>query len=56
MGDKVYKPIIKEGDHLLSSKETPGRVRGLTRDENNQNPDIIEWEEVDEQLDLDEYE
>ncbi|MDE7432425.1 MAG: hypothetical protein K2N34_11015 [Lachnospiraceae bacterium] len=47
MGEKVYKPIIKEGDHLIRSKDNPNRVRGLTRDENNQNPDIIEWEEYD---------
>lgn len=48
MGEKVYKPIIREGDHLIRSKENPNRVRGLTRDRNNQNPDIIEWEEYDE--------
>lgn len=48
MGEKVYKPIIREGDHLILSKENPNRVRGLTRDRNNQNPDIIEWEEYDE--------
>ena len=47
MSKKVYRPILKEGDHLLKSKENPDRVRGLARDENNQNPDIIEWEEVD---------
>ena len=47
MGEKVYKPIIREGDHLIHSKDNPNRVRGLTRDENNQNPDIIEWEEFD---------
>jgi ferritin len=47
MGDKVYKPIIKDGDHIIHSKENPERVRGLTRDENNQNPNIIEWEELD---------
>lgn len=47
MGEKVYKPIVKEGDHLIRSKDNPDRVRGLTRDENNQNPDIIEWEEYD---------
>lgn len=45
MGEKVYKPIVKDGDHLIRSKDNPDRVRGLTRDENNQNPDIIEWEE-----------
>lgn len=47
MGEKIYKPIVKEGDHLIRSKDNPDRVRGLTRDENNQNPDIIEWEEYD---------
>lgn len=47
MGEKVYKPIVKDGDHLIRSKDNPDRVRGLTRDENNQNPDIIEWEECD---------
>ena len=47
MGEKVYKPIVKDGDHLIRSKDNPDRVRGLTRDENNQNPDIIEWEEYD---------
>ena len=57
MGDKVYKPIVKEGDHLIRSKDNPDRVRGLTRDENNQNPDIIEWEEYDvEDLRSDDYE
>lgn len=57
MGDKVYKPIVKEGDHLIRSKDNPDRVRGLTRDENNQNPDIIEWEEYDvEGLRSDDYE
>ena len=47
MGEKVSKPIVKDGDHLIRSKDNPDRVRGLTRDENNQNPDIIEWEEYD---------
>lgn len=47
MGDKVYKPIIKDNDHLIRSKNNPNRVRGLTRDENNKNQDIIEWEEYD---------
>lgn len=47
MGEIVYKPIVKDGNHLLRSKDNPDRVRGLTRDENNQNPDIIEWEEYD---------
>ena len=57
MGEKVYKPIVKEGDHLIRSKDNPDRVRGLTRDENNQNPDIIEWEEYDvDDLRSDDYE
>ncbi len=47
MGKKVYTPKIKDGDHLLRSKDNPDCVRGLTRDENNRNPDIIEWEEHD---------
>lgn len=47
MGEKVYKPIVKEGDHLIRSKNNPNCVRGLTRDENNQNPDINEWKEYD---------
>lgn len=47
MDKKVYKPIVKDGNHLIRSKNNPNRVRGLTRDENNQNPDIIEWEEYD---------
>lgn len=47
MEKKYYKPIIKDGDHLVKSKSNPNRVRGLTRDKNNQNPDIIEWEEVE---------
>ncbi|MFQ9514297.1 MAG: hypothetical protein ACLRZ9_00570 [Eubacterium sp.] len=57
MGEKIYKPIVKEGDHLIRSKDHPNRVRGLTRDENNQNPDIIEWEEYDvDDLRSDDYE
>lgn len=54
MGDKLYKPVIKDNDHLIRSKNNPNRVRGLTRDENNKNPDIIEWEEYDVD-DLKEY-
>lgn len=56
MGEKVYKPIVKDGDHLIRSKDNPNRVRGLTRDENNQNQDIIEWEEYDvDSFQSDEY-
>lgn len=29
MGEKVYKPIVKDGDHLIRSKDNPDRVRGL---------------------------
>lgn len=47
MGEKLYRPITKDGHHLIHSTENPSRVRGLSRDENNQNQDIPEWEEVD---------
>ena len=47
MGKKVYRPKTKDGHHLVRSKENPDRVRGLSFDENNKNPDIPEWEEVD---------
>lgn len=32
---------------MVHSSKNPDRVRGLTRDSDNKNPDIIEWEEVD---------
>ena len=47
MGEKLYRPLIKEGDHLVRSSKNPDRVRGQSRDSNNKNPDIVEWEEVD---------
>lgn len=47
MGEKVYKPILDDGSHLLRSSDNPSRVRGLSRDENNKNPGIPEWEEID---------
>lgn len=47
MEEKYYRPILKNGDHLIPSKENPNRVRGLARDANNHNPDIPEWEEVE---------
>lgn len=47
MGKKLYRPILKEGDHLDKSRKNNNRVRGVSRDSNNKNPDIIEWEEVD---------
>lgn len=42
---------MKDGDHLVRSTKNPERVRGQSRDANNKNPDIIEWEEVE----VDEY-
>ena len=45
MGEKVYRPILKEGDHLVRSKDN--RVRGVSQDENNKTTDIVEWEEVE---------
>lgn len=47
MGEKVYKPILDDRSHLLRSTDNPNRVRGLSRDVNNQNPGIPEWEEYD---------
>ena len=47
MGEKVYRPILKEGDHLVRSKDNDGRVRGVSQDENNKTTDIVEWEEVE---------
>ena len=46
MGEKVYRPILKEGDHLVRSKDNESRVRGVSQDENNKTTDIVEWEEV----------
>lgn len=47
MSDKYYKPILKDGDHLVRSSKNPNRVRGQSRDADNKNPDIVEWEEVE---------
>ena len=47
MGEKVYRPIMNAGDHLVQSKDNPDRVRGLTRYMNNQNPGIPEFEVLD---------
>lgn len=47
MKDKYYKPVIKDNEHLVKSHNNPDRVRGLSRDENNKNQNIIEWEEVE---------
>ena len=47
MGKKLYSAVLKKGEHLVQSKENPGRVRGLSRDANNKNPGIPEFEEID---------
>lgn len=47
MGEKLYKPIIKNGDHLVRSKKHKNRVRGVSQNSENKATDIIEWEEVD---------
>ena len=47
MGEKLYRPIIKDGDHLVRSSKNPDRVRGQSRDSEDKNPDIVEWEEVE---------
>lgn len=44
---KSYRPIIKEGTHLASSKETAGAVRGALLDNvTNKVVGQAEWEEV----------
>lgn len=52
MGEKLYRPVLKDGKHLDKSRKTPNRVRGVARDANNKNPDIIEWEEVEQEEQL----
>lgn len=48
MGEILYRPINDENErHLVQSRENPGRFRGQTRDKDNKNPDIIEWEPVE---------
>ena len=48
MGEILYRPINDESErHLVQSRENPDRVIGQTRDKNNKNPDIIEWEPVE---------
>lgn len=47
MGEKYYKPKLKPGEQLLRSKDNPDTFRGLSRDSNNKNPGIPEWEEVE---------
>lgn len=45
----LYRPVIKEGTHLASSKETEGTFRGsLLDDETNQVAGQAEWVKVDE--------
>jgi hypothetical protein len=47
MGEKLYRVKLKSGHHLVSSKGNPELKRGTSRDSNNKNPDIPEFEEVD---------
>lgn len=47
MGEKVYRPIIKEGNHLVKSKENEGRIRGVSQHSDNKTTDIVEWEEIE---------
>lgn len=48
MGEILYRPINDESErHLVQSRENPDRVIGQTRDKDNKNPDIIEWEPVE---------
>ncbi len=47
MGEKLYRPVIKDGDHLVKSKNNEGRVRGVSQNSHNKTTDIIEWEEME---------
>lgn len=48
MSEILYRPINDESErHLVQSRENPDRVIGQTRDKDNKNPDIIEWEPVE---------
>lgn len=48
MGEILYRPINDDSErHLVQSRETLDRVIGQTRDKDNKNPDIIEWEPVE---------
>ena len=47
MGEKLYRPILQDGDHLVKSNKNGDRVRGISQDINNKTTDIIEWEEVE---------
>ena len=57
LGEKLYRPIVEDGDHLVKSKKNKNRVRGVSQDSNNKTTNIVEWEEVEiEELDNDYYE
>lgn len=45
---KYYTPVIDDGEHLLQSRDNPNRYRGLSRDSENDNPGIPEWELLNE--------
>lgn len=47
MGEKLYRSLTGADEHLLKSKENPDHVRGLSRDAENKNPNIPEFEEID---------
>lgn len=47
MKKRYYKPILNDDEHLLHSKENPDRFRGLSRDSDNKNQNIPEFEAVD---------
>ena len=47
MGEILYRPVINDGEHLLHSKSNPNNVKGLTRDSDNKNPNINDWEPVE---------
>lgn len=53
MTNKKYRPILREGEHLVQSKTNEHRVRGVSQDSYNRVTDIVEWEEVDDDYGFD---
>lgn len=50
MKKTLYEPILNDDEHLVNSTENPDRVRGLSRDKNNQNPGIPEWKSLEVEI------
>ena len=46
MENGLYRPVMDENHHLVQSRKNPDRVRGLSRNADNKDQRIIEWEYV----------